>query len=129
MNILTTINKKNALVNTTKECFAIVRTGRMHHDDLVRLLSKRVYQSEDWDRVPRWCREYINGYVDALRDAIFMEVIFVFPWKGELYDKFGDLPEEGKKWYLDQHANGVHVWKDRRDRLFTGSWEETGWNV
>jgi hypothetical protein len=47
----------------------------------------------------------------------------VFPWQGEVYDSWSELPESGKQFFRAPKHTGFHVYKEKRRACFTGSQE------
>ena len=121
MESKTAYNAEKRFKAIVSECFSMAKTFHLSHKDLSSLLRKKVLKDPQWKRVPRYVRSYIEGYKDALWGAYWQNVKWVHPWKGELYDKFQDLPKEGRDYYMNNRNNtGFHVYKDDPLCFFTG---------
>jgi len=73
---------------------------------------KKIYEDPAWQRVPEHVRSYINGYDSAKWENHQQNVVtWVLPFNGVNYNKWDDLPEEGKEAYRKNEAHGIHVYR------------------
>ena len=122
MKLKTAMNAERRFRSMVAEHFRMAKTFHLSHKDLSGLFRDEVLKDPQWNRCPGWVRSYILGYRDALFESYWQNVKWVFPWKGELYDKFNELPEEARKYYLEdgKRRTGFHVYKDEPKCFFTG---------
>ena len=99
------------------EVHSIFRLARVFHHDHARILKSlkdRVYRSKDYDRIPRWAKSEVRGYIDAQFVALND---YCLEWRvrlnGELVD--GDNVPSGRWHEVDK---GATVWSDNGDIYF-----------
>lgn len=120
-------NHQNRLFNLLKDCYQTAKNFKVHTKTLTEMKQVKVYNDPAYQKVPYWVQSYISGADKVLFDSMFNNVEWVHPWNGKVY-KFTELPDAGKKWYLDpehkKDRTGLHVWKKFPHKIYTGTLEQ-----
>jgi len=110
MNLSTAMNHQAILIRAFQQVWTDALAFKHTHTQVLENLNK-IYATDRWKKVPRHVREYCNGYKQCLYNNHYNHIIWVLPFNGIHYDKWNDLPEEGKEAYRTNKAEGIHVYK------------------
>lgn len=72
------------LKEKVREVFMAARYLYPTGETVQRQLNSRVYESDEWSRVPGYVQSYIHGYIDACRDGQQRDLVWVKMVDGKL---------------------------------------------
>ena len=108
MRIETSVKYTSNLKTVISSSFSAATIYHMTHEDLLDWLNDRLYQREDYQRLPRWAKSQLGGFMDAKRDEVYKHYL---KWQvrldGELIDG-KDVPKG--RW--SEVETGSFVWID-----------------
>lgn len=121
MNISTVINHESRIKQHIRDVFRRAKHFCWSSKELNEAYAKEILKSAVHARLPRYSKSFLQGYNEALRDEYWNNVKWVLPYGGGLFNKFDDLPEEGKAFYRSvRDTPGFHVYKSNEKKHFTG---------
>ena len=87
----------------------------MTSTDIHNLFIERVMRHPMWKKVSFHAHEFINGYWQALQDAMWQKVEFMCLWEGKAYNWY-DAPQECKDKIMSHSGD---EWKDYQAHVWT----------
>lgn len=76
------------LKDKVREVFMSARYLFLSGETIQRQLNHRVYESDEWSRVPGYVQSYIHGYIDACRDGQQRDLVWVKMVDGKLLTSY-----------------------------------------
>ena len=108
MRIDTSVRRVGELKTVISSSFSAATIYHMTHEDLLKWLDDRLYQRSDYQRLPRWAKSQLRGFMDAKHDELYKHYL---KWQvrldGELIDG-KDVPKG--RW--SEVKTGDFVWID-----------------
>lgn len=118
MKIDTAINHKRRFNVRIADLFGSFCCYHPTHKEICKTLKEQVYNTVLWKRIPEWLRCYVRGCIDTRLELLYQyELEWKLPFNGVLYSKWDELPEEGKKHYMQADTSGNHFWRNSEDKF------------
>lgn len=109
------------LKQMVQSIFCEAEERHLHQTSIHSRIDNDIFGSDRWDIMSEDEKIYLRGYIDALFDSFWKNVVYVYPWKGALYERARDMPREGYEWHREHSGlTGFHVYRDAMESNYTG---------
>ena len=96
----TVYNKKKRVLSALKDSYRAIRSYHGTQVQLSDRLNKRVYETHDFQTLPRYAKEYIRGYERCLFDTLLDDMTYCRVWC-DLPMTPKEIREHKKDWTFD----------------------------
>ena len=119
----TQFNHMQRSIDNVKDCFQSIKAFRLSHAKHLDYIDERIYTSNSYQRLSRWRKAYVDGYIQAQRDNMYKEFVYMGYLRGEWVDmkeidnhknfpgwqKYAEFIKRAENWGLKPTG---HFWKE-----------------
>ena len=111
MRVSTAFNIQERICSRLNGIYRTATIFKLSSKQIIERTKNEIWEDEGLKRCPGHVKSYISGFHRAIYENHWNNVTWVLPFNGVNYEKWDDLPEEGKEEYRTGKGHGKHVYK------------------
>jgi hypothetical protein len=77
---------KDDLIHKAIVIFKDACNLKWSYSEITDKLVDKIYKDDSYNKLPRYCKEYVDGYISALTDLQWEKVVFAYVVDGDVLD-------------------------------------------